>query len=330
MNREAARSLRGLLERDAITIAPLVFNPLTAQLAERAGFEVTFVGGYGIGADFGVGEPLLTATEMVEATGRIANAVSVPVVADAGAGFGTLVHTRRVVRDFEQVGTAGIHIEDQIVPKRVGYHRGQVDIVPMEEMVAKIRVALDSRRDPAFVLIARTDARGARNGGFEEMRRRVEAYAAAGADAIMCFPADEREAGQVPGWIDKPALFVMPEGRKTRPDLDTATLERLGYRMAIFSEGSLLASYAATKRFYESVMATGKGELPPEEMAAHRKDLESTIGIPQLYPLEDIEWQLAGLPFPESQDAITQSAALSKPGKRARTAAPDRPRKRNT
>ena len=295
MDRKPTERLRELLARDELTVAPLVFNPLTAQLAQHVGFKVAFVGGYGIGADVGVGEPLLTATEMVEATARIVNAVSVPVVADAGAGFGTLVHTRRVVRDFEQVGTAGIHIEDQIVPKRVGYHRSQVDIVPMDEMVAKIEVALEARRDPSFLLIARTDARGARNGGFDEMRRRIIAYAAAGADAVMCFPANEREAEEVVQWTDKPAIYVIAEGRKTRPELDVETLRRLGYKMAIFSEGSLLASYAATKRFYEAVMTTGKGELPPDELATHRKDLEAVIGIPRLFPLEDIEWKLAGL-----------------------------------
>lgn len=297
------RKLRRLLARDGIIVAPLTFNPLTAKLVEDLGFEVNYVGGYGIGGESALGEPLLTASEMVEATQRIVKATTLPVIADAGAGFGSLVHTRRTVREFERAGTAGIHLEDQVVPKRVGYHRGVVDIIPLREMVAKLKIALEAREDSDFVIIARTDARHARSGGAEEMRRRLIAYAEAGADAVIGFPADVGEAEALVTWVDKPAVYAVAEGRTTRPELTPAELQDLGYKMAIVSEGPLLAAYRAVRGFYQNLRASGQGPLAPAELVECRRDLEAVIGLPAWFPIEDQEWELEGA----RRDAASQT-----------------------
>ena len=156
------------------------------MICEKAGFEFIYMGGYDVSLTL-LGLPdvgLITGQEMAANAGNIARAVGIPVIADADTGYGNAINVMRTVRDFENAGVAAIHIEDQISPKRCGHVAGK-QVIPLEEAAGKIRAACDARRDPDFVIIARTDAVAAVGGGLDEAIRRAKAYAAAGADMIF-------------------------------------------------------------------------------------------------------------------------------------------------
>src|SRR5262249_37733752 len=145
----------------------------------------------------GITEPLLGMSEQLDAAGEVVKHINVPLITDGGTGFGEVIHTVRTVQYAERVGIAGLHIEDQWFPKRMGYHRGSKTIVPLEMATAKLGAALEARTDPNFFIIARTDAWGAKNGGFDETLRRAEAYANLGADAILPIVFDFEQARKV-------------------------------------------------------------------------------------------------------------------------------------
>jgi methylisocitrate lyase len=222
--------------REAWTAEPImvpgVFNALVARLAERLGFRAVYLSGGALSAATGVPDiGLLTLTDFVEEARRIALATSLPLISDADTGFGEALNVERTVQLFEAAGVAGIHLEDQQMPKRCGHLSGKVLVEP-EAMAAKVRAAAAARRDADFVIIARTDARGVT--GFDDAVRRARLYLDAGADTI--FPealesADEfaRFAREVPA----PLLANMTEFGKS-PLLDFSTLAGLGYRMVLY------------------------------------------------------------------------------------------------
>jgi 2-methylisocitrate lyase-like PEP mutase family enzyme len=185
---KSSTQLRHLLKQGKTLVKPGAFNALSAMIIEKAGFPCVGVTGYSVSAAL-LGKPdvgLLTLNEIVMMTRYVARAVSIPVLADADTGFGNAINVMRTVEDFIGAGCAGIHIEDQVAPKRCGHVAGK-QIVAMEEMVGKIRAADRARRelDPDFLLIARCDARGVAGGGMEELIRRCNAYLDAGADMIF-------------------------------------------------------------------------------------------------------------------------------------------------
>jgi methylisocitrate lyase len=212
--------------------APGVFNALVARMAERLGFRAIYLSGGALSAAAGVPDVgLLTLNDFVEQARSVAQATSLPLISDADTGFGEALNVERTVRLFEAAGAAGIHLEDQQMPKRCGHLSGKSLIEP-KAMAAKVRAAAAARRDPDFVVIARTDARGVH--GFDEAVRRARLYREAGADVI--FPealenADEfaRFAREVPG----PLLANMTEFGKS-PLLDFDVLAGLGYRIVIY------------------------------------------------------------------------------------------------
>lgn len=211
---------------------PGAFNPLVAKLAERAGFKAVYLSGGALSAGNGVPDiGLLTLTEFVQAAQLTAQATSLPLICDADTGFGESLNVERTVRLFEQAGVAGIHLEDQQMPKRCGHLSGKSLTTP-EEMAAKVRAAVAARRDPDFVIIARTDARGVTN--FDDAVRRAKLYLDAGADAI--FPEaleSAEEFAQFAREVPAALLANMTEfGRG--PNLDVATLGGLGYRLILF------------------------------------------------------------------------------------------------
>ena len=175
-----AKQLRSLLRQDGMTIAPGAYDCVTATLIARAGFPAVYMTGAGTAASHGYPDyGLLTMSEMVENAGRIAGAVDVPVIADADTGYGNELNVVRTVREFERRGVAAIHIEDQVFPKKCG-HLDDKEIIPFDDYIAKIRAAVDARRSPDFLIIARTDARAVV--GFEEAIKRANAALAAGAE----------------------------------------------------------------------------------------------------------------------------------------------------
>jgi len=212
-------------------VAPGAYDGITARLIEQAGFAAIYMTGAGTAASLGYPDlGLVTMSEMVANAGRIVAAVEVPVIADADTGYGNELNVFRTVHEFEARGVAGIHIEDQIFPKRCGHLEGK-EIISREDYLTKIRAAIAARRDRDFAIIARTDARAV--AGFDEAIGRANAALAAGADmAFVEAPQTEDEVAAVPRLVDGPCLLNVVRGGRT-PEIDLREAETMGYKLAI-------------------------------------------------------------------------------------------------
>lgn len=250
------KRFRELLARPQILIVPGAFDALSAKLAERAGFDAVYMTGAGtVNAVAGLPDiGLLSLTEVASNAGYIANAVQIPVFADADTGYGNALNVMRTVRTYEQAGLAGLHIEDQVSPKRCGHVAGK-ECVPLDEMVGKIRAAAAARSDPDFVIIARTDSKAPL--GFDEAVKRGRAYAAAGADIV--FPEalqTKEEFAAYAREIRAPLLANMTEFGKT-PYLTAKEFEELGYRIVIYAVSALRVALKAMQAFYADLRRNG-------------------------------------------------------------------------
>ncbi len=224
--------LRRLIAREEILIAPGVYDAYLASCVERAGFEALYMTGAGV-SQARLGMPdlgLLSFAEMVEQAERIADAVDLPVIADADTGYGNAMNVARTIRAYERTGVSACHIEDQQMPKRCG-HFDEKRVVPVGEMVAKLKAALDARTDPDFVIIARTDARTVE--GLDAALERAQAYIEAGADMIFVeSPLSEDELAVIGRTLKVPLLANMVESGKT-PIVPAEKLEALGFSVVI-------------------------------------------------------------------------------------------------
>lgn len=279
-------AFRELLKAPGIIHAPIAYDPLTARIAERAGFRALDLGGYALGASSCISEPLLSLEEVVAATRRITAAVDIPLMADAGAGYGDPVHVIRTVREFERAGAAAIHIEDQVFPKRVHYHRGIEHLISAEDMCVKIRTAVRARRDPDFVIAARTDAM--RTDGFAEGIRRANLYVQAGADMVMIFPNTPEEARKAPAEVRAPLIFVNSEGNRLgRPIFPAVELEAMGYKMVNDAISAVAVVFKSVKDLFTRLKETGRTGMDQEVFVAIRKEIEDTIGLEEYYRIEE-------------------------------------------
>jgi 2-methylisocitrate lyase-like PEP mutase family enzyme len=227
----APASFRSLLSGPGLIVAPGAYDGLTARLIEQAGFPLVYMTGAGTAAARGFPDyGLLTMTEMVENAAVIAGSVSVPVLADADTGYGNELNVTRTVREFEARGVAGIHLEDQVSPKRCGHLDGK-EVVEGERFLSLVQAAAEARRSPEFVIVARTDAVATR--GFAEAVERANAALAAGADVAFVEALESMEQVEaVPKEVAGPCLLnVVPTGKTPITDLHQA--EDLGYRIAI-------------------------------------------------------------------------------------------------
>lgn len=238
------------------TIAvPGVFDALVAKMAQRLGFRAVYLSGGALSAGLGIPDVgLVTLTEFVDAARRITQAVKVPLLCDADTGFGEALNVERTVRLFEAAGVAGIHLEDQILPKRCGHLSGK-GLVEAETMAAKIRAAAAARQDPDFVLIARTDARGV--SGFEDAVRRARLYLEAGADAI--FPEAMESPEEFAAFArEVPAILLANNTEFGRsPNLDVAEFARLGYRLVLFPLTAYRSALGAAQATLQALAADG-------------------------------------------------------------------------
>lgn len=250
------KKLRKLIEAEDILMCPGTYDPLMAKLIKQMGFEAMYMTGAGVShstlamPDLG----LTTMTEMVQRAGQLADASDLPLICDADTGYGNALNVVRTVREYERAGVAAIHIEDQEMPKRCGHFMGK-SLIETDEMVGKLKAALDTRQDADFLIIARTDARTAV--GFDEALDRAHAYAEAGADVIFFeSPRSVEELTAVPKAIDKPVLANMVETGLT-PLLSASELQDLGYGVVIFAGG--LARFLARQAegFLQNLKETG-------------------------------------------------------------------------
>jgi 2-methylisocitrate lyase-like PEP mutase family enzyme len=241
--------LRQLLKEGKTLVKPGAYNALSALVIEKTGFPCCGVTGYGVSASL-LGKPdvgLITLNEIVMITRYIAGAVSIPVIADADTGFGNAINVMRTVEDFIAAGAAAIHIEDQVAPKRCGHVAGK-QVVPMEEMIGKLRAAdrVRRERDPDFVVIARCDARGVAGGTVEDLIRRANAYLKAGAD--MIFPealTSEAELERCAREIEGPLHF---NRTGVSPRLNLDRLNQLGIAIVRASVSTLPPGVLGTSR----------------------------------------------------------------------------------
>ncbi len=240
--------LKGYLQDGKSHLVVSAYDALTAKLAAAAGFEILHLTGFGASAALG-GVPdigLLTMSEMVEACRRICEAVDRPVIADVDTGYGNALGVRRTIREFEAAGAAGVHIEDQMSPKRCGHMAGK-RVVPTQEMVAKIHAATEARRDPSFVIIARTDARAVE--GLDGALERAEVYREAGADVLFVeAPEASEEIERVASALAPPLLFNWAYDGVT-PHVSRAWLEGLGYSLILFADVASAVHHAMESFF---------------------------------------------------------------------------------
>jgi 2-methylisocitrate lyase-like PEP mutase family enzyme len=228
----APATLRDMLAEPELLILPGVYDALTATLAEQSGFRGLYLSGAAVSMAL-IGHPDLgfaTLTELAGQAARMRAVTTVPIVADADTGYGNAINVVRTVREYEQAGVAGIQLEDQTFPKRCGHLAGK-SVAPANEFAEKVHAAREARRDPATVLIARTDAR--RPLGYDEAVTRANAYAAAGADLIFIeAPETAEEIARIPGDVSAPVMFNVVRGGYS-PVVSTEQLTEWGYAMAI-------------------------------------------------------------------------------------------------
>jgi 2-methylisocitrate lyase-like PEP mutase family enzyme len=287
MERHSTR-LRALLRSKTFLHMPAVYDALGGRLVQSLGFEAAFVGGYVTGGASAVTEPLLTMTEQVKAAGDVAQSIDIPLVVDAGAGWGEPIHTMRTVREFIRNGVAGIHIEDALFPKRAHYHKYVVHGIPVEEFVEKIKYACRQRdqSDRDFVIIARTDT--CRELGLEEASMRINRAADVGADLGLLFPRTPAEADQAPKVCRLPLVYVQSRGnRDGRPILSRQDLQQMGYVGCIEAQVVLCTAFHFLKQALTELRTTGnyKG-MSEAEYVASRQEVEDLIDLDEYYAIE--------------------------------------------
>ncbi len=275
-------SLKDLLSKGKLIVAPGAYDALTAKLIEGAGFECVYMTGFGTAAatrglpDIG----LLTMTEMLGNARAIADAIDIPLIADADTGYGNPINVIRTVREYERAGAAAIHIEDQVWPKRCGHMSGK-QVIPKEDMAAKIRAAVDSRSSDDFLIIARCDALAVE--GWEPAIDRGRDYIRAGADVIFIeAPETIEQMEKIPNLFDVPCLInIAPR----TPLLPVEQLEEMGYAIAIFPGLCLAATIQANLDSLEKFRETGRAPDFGDFLASFMR-FNQFIGVPEYIELE--------------------------------------------
>jgi carboxyvinyl-carboxyphosphonate phosphorylmutase len=277
--------LKQLILAPEILIMPGAHDSLVARIIEKAGFQAVTLGGYPATATL-LGKPdvsLLGMTEMVEYTRRICGAVDVPVFTDGDTGYGNVTNVYRTVKEMERAGVAGMFIEDQVFPKRCGHMEGK-QVIPAEEMVAKIKAALDARTDPDFVLMARTDALAVH--GIEEAIHRGNLYREAGADLIFIeAPQTIEEMKRINREVDAPTMANNVEGGKS-PLLSAKALESIGYNVVVFPIASTYCIARAVTDLMNELKEKGTTESFLDRMITFTS-FNELVGLPDIRKKEE-------------------------------------------
>jgi 2,3-dimethylmalate lyase len=276
-------TLRQMLNGPGIIVAPGAYDGFSARLVEAAGFRTVYMTGAGTAASH-LGQPdlgLTTLTEMATHAGHIASCVSLPVIADADTGYGNALNVVRTVREYERAGVAGLHLEDQVAPKKCGHIAGK-QVIPTREFADKIRAAAEYRSDPDFVIIARTDARAVT--GLDDAIERGNRYAEAGADVIFVeAPQTQDEIHRVAREVKAPLLANMVPGGRT-PATKVAELERLGFKIVIFPAVCMAAAVPAMEQALQRLKDTGTDWH--EEPVLSPMDLFRKVGFDWWHAIE--------------------------------------------
>ena len=278
-------TLRRLLAGSAPVVAPLVYDPLSAKLAQQAGFRALYLGGGAAGYLKCATEANLGLMEMIHAGIEIRAVSQLPLILDGACGWGDPMHMHRTIAMAETAGFAAIELEDQILPKRAHHHVGIEHLVPQELMVAKLAECVAARRDPELLIIGRTNA--ARAEGLDPALRRAEAYRNAGADVILVLQKRPEEVRAIGERLGGPLMY-MPSGEGLWSGCFTAAeLRGLGYCLLVDPNTPLLAAYSALRDCYDR-LARGEPDPLGEREARRRiqQSLHNTIGLEKLLDIE--------------------------------------------
>jgi 2-methylisocitrate lyase-like PEP mutase family enzyme len=278
------QALRRLIARDGYTMVPGAYDTLTARLVEAAGFEAVYLTGGGFSRASGYPDlGLLTVLENVHFIGLTVEAVGIPVIADADTGYGNAINVIRTVREYEKSGVAGFHMEDQVAPKKCGHYEGK-EVIPLAEMVGKIKAAVDTRRDADMVVIARSDARAVE--GLQAAIDRVNAYLEAGADVgFVEAPQTVEELRIVGRSVNGPNLVNVFEGGKT-PMQSAAELEAMGFRLGIYPSQTHRAAIRAAQRVLAALKEDGHTTRVEPDLATFQ-EREDAVGTAAWRALEE-------------------------------------------
>ena len=273
----ARQTLKQLLKRNKLLVAPGCFDGLSARLVQEAGFEAAYLSGGAVARSMGIPDiGLVTMSESIDRAVQVVSAINIPIIADADTGYGNAVNLVRSVREFERAGVAAIHIEDQITPKRCGHLDGK-EVISLSEMAKKLEAALATRTDPDFCIIARTDARGVN--GFDDAVKRANAFAKLGVDAIFFeAPQSEDELAEIPQRVPNiPLLVNVFKGGKT-PMLPMERLEKMGYRIAIYPSETQRAAIHAMRTALSTLKREGTTESIDAALTTF-KDRDKVVGL---------------------------------------------------
>jgi carboxyvinyl-carboxyphosphonate phosphorylmutase len=282
----SAKKLREILGREEAVLVPGAYDAFSAKILKQAGFEVIYMTGSGVTASV-IGMPdvgLLTMSEMVNQARNIVNATDLPVICDADTGYGNALNVIRTVREYERAGVAGIHMEDQVAPKKCGHFEGK-QVITAEEMVKKLEAALYAREDENFLLIARTDARSIM--GLDEALRRAHLYAGAGADMIFLeSPQTVEELETIAKELrEVPLLVNMVEGGKT-PVLPFEELEKMGFKIVLYPTSGIRA-VAKTLQRISTHLFEHKNPKGVEERLISFEGKNQITGLTEIVALEN-------------------------------------------
>jgi 2-methylisocitrate lyase-like PEP mutase family enzyme len=280
--------LRALVNKGRFLELPSAYDPITARLAQSLGYKSIYNGGFVTGGMTCITEPLLTMTEQLRVASSMAHAVDIPVIMDAGAGWGEPLHTMRTVSECIRAGIAGVHIEDQLFPKRAHYHTYVAHNIPLAEFRDKIKLACRARdaEDSDFVIIARSDA--CRIQGLKEAVKRVNVAADEGADMGLVFPKTHADTVKAPKLSRLPLVYVQSRGNRDRRPLYTwSQLADMGYAGCIDAIFAIGIQFHFMRKALEELKRTGDYTgMTEDEFVAARKQVEDMIGLEEYYDIE--------------------------------------------
>ncbi|MBW1972534.1 MAG: carboxyvinyl-carboxyphosphonate phosphorylmutase [Spirochaetes bacterium] len=275
------------IQQKRIIVAPGAYDAFSAKLIEQIGFEALYITGAGISASL-LGLPdigLVTMNEMVDQAKRIVDATSLPIICDADTGYGGVLNVMRTVKEFEKAGVCAIHIEDQVIPKRCGHLEGK-RVISTDQMVDKLKAALDTREDKNFLIIARTDARAIF--GLSEAIERGHLYAEAGADIIFVeAPESIEELKEIGKSFDNIPILINRGGGGKTPALSASDLEALGFRIVIFPGDAQRAAGKAILNVMKSLKETGNTDKVLDLMMSFEERFD-LLGLARFQELESL------------------------------------------
>lgn len=280
----AGRKLRDLIATGETILVPGAHDPLLGRILQRMGFKFIAVAGWMTGAHLVTPEPVMTLTEQVEVARKVAKAVDIPVLSDAGTGYGDPIHVMRAVSEFEGAGIAAIHIEDQVFPKRASYHRGLEHVIDLDEFLRRMEYALKARRDRDFVIFARTDAGNAVGGSWKEAAKRARALKALGVDGLLPMTRTKESIERFRNEFPDNDLLLLTTTyfNGLHPD----ELRKYGFQIICYPLATIITSVAGVIELWRGVQRTGIARMDTDWALKVREEIEAAIGLPEFWQVE--------------------------------------------